>query len=94
MPEEIYNSLNIKPDKVLKSREVYNNIKDVINIKINREIFDKINIDPGGVILTSKEMIVILFRDISHLNQLILKTRLQGHLIVFNSILEVFKKDK
>ena len=46
LPEEIYNSLNIKPDKVLKSRDyllVYNNIKDVINIKINREIFDKIN---------------------------------------------------
>ena len=33
---------------------VYNNIEDVINIKIDRKIFDKINIDPGGVILTSK----------------------------------------
>ena len=57
LPKEIYNSLNIKPDKVLKSRDyllVYNNIEDVINIKIDREIFDKINIDPGGVILTSK----------------------------------------
>tara|TARA_A200000113_G_C8757965_1_gene320103 strand:+ start:54 stop:839 length:786 start_codon:yes stop_codon:yes gene_type:complete len=57
LPKEIYNSLNIKPDKVLKSRDyllVYNNIQDVINIKIDREIFDKINIDPGGVILTSK----------------------------------------
>ena len=57
LPKEIYNSLNIKPDKVLKSRDyllVYNNIADVINIKIDREIFDKINIDPGGVILTSK----------------------------------------
>ncbi len=56
LPKEIYNSLNIKPDKVLKSRDyvlVYNNIEDVINIKIDREIFDKINIDPGGVILTS-----------------------------------------
>lgn len=57
LPKEIYNSLNIKPDKVLKSRDyllVYDNIEDVINIKIDREIFDKINIDPGGVILTSK----------------------------------------
>ena len=56
LPEEIYNSLSIKPEKVLKSRDfvlVYNNIEDVINIKIDREIFDKINIDPGGVILTS-----------------------------------------
>ena len=57
LPEEIYNSLSIKPDIVLKSRDyvlVYNNIDDVIDIKINRNIFDKINIDPGGVILTSK----------------------------------------
>lgn len=56
LPKEIYNSLNIKPDKVLKSRDyvlVYNNIEDIINIKIDRKIFDKINIDPGGVILTS-----------------------------------------
>ena len=44
----IYNSLNVKPDKVLKSRDyllVYNNIEDIINIKIDRKIFDKINID-------------------------------------------------
>ena len=56
LPEEIYNSLSIKPDKVLKSRDyvlVYNNIDDVIDIKINRNIFDKINIDPGGFILTN-----------------------------------------
>ena len=56
LPKEIYNSLNVKPDKVLKSRDyllVYNNIEDIINIKIDRKIFDKINIDPGGVILTS-----------------------------------------
>ncbi|MEC7876865.1 MAG: PhzF family phenazine biosynthesis protein [Bacteroidota bacterium] len=56
LPEEIYNSLSKKPDKVLKSRDyvlVYNNIEDIINIKIDRKIFDKINIDPGGVILTS-----------------------------------------
>ena len=54
--KEIYNSLNVKPEKVLKSRDyvlVYNNIEDIINIKIDRKIFDKINIDPGGVILTS-----------------------------------------
>ena len=57
LPKEIYNSLSIKPDKVFKSRDyvlVFNKIDDIIDIKINRNIFDKINIDPGGVILTSK----------------------------------------
>jgi predicted PhzF superfamily epimerase YddE/YHI9 len=33
---------------------VYNNIDDIINIKINRNVFNNINIDPGGVVLTSK----------------------------------------
>ena len=27
---------------------------DIKNIKINRELFDKVNIDPGGVVLTAK----------------------------------------
>ena len=33
---------------------VYENQKEVENIVINREIFDQININPGGVIITSK----------------------------------------
>ena len=53
LPEEIYNSLNIKPDKVLKSRDyvlVYNNIEDIINIKIDRDIFLKSLAHVQGVV--------------------------------------------
>ena len=47
LPEEIYNSLSIKPDKVLKSRDyvlVNNNIDDVIDIKINRNMATRLTI--------------------------------------------------
>ena len=57
LPKDIHNSLSVKPDKIFKSRDyilVYNNIDDIINIKINRNVFNNINIDPGGVVLTSK----------------------------------------
>ena len=33
---------------------IYNNEHEVENIKINKQIFDQINLDPGGVIVTSK----------------------------------------
>jgi PhzF family phenazine biosynthesis protein len=57
LPNEIKNALNIQPKEILKSRDyllVYENQKEVENIIINREIFDTININPGGVIITSK----------------------------------------
>jgi PhzF family phenazine biosynthesis protein len=52
----IENSLNIKPKEVLKARDyvlVYENETEVRNIKIDRHLFDQINLDPGGVIVTA-----------------------------------------
>ncbi|WGD35025.1 PhzF family phenazine biosynthesis protein [Olleya sp. YS] len=57
LPEAIKNSLNIQPKEVYKSRDyvlVYDTEQDIKNIKINRQLFDTINLDPGGVIVTAK----------------------------------------
>ncbi|WBV57621.1 PhzF family phenazine biosynthesis protein [Chryseobacterium daecheongense] len=57
LPDLISKSLNIQPKEVFKSRDyvlVYDNEDDIRNIKIDRQIFDKINLDPGGVIVTAK----------------------------------------
>jgi len=57
LPEIIKKSLNIQPTKIYKSRDyvlVYEKEEDIKNIKINRQLFDQINIDPGGVIVTAK----------------------------------------
>lgn len=56
LPKTIENSLNIKPKEVFKSRDyvlVYDNETEVRNIKIDRQFFDQINLDPGGVIVTA-----------------------------------------
>jgi PhzF family phenazine biosynthesis protein len=56
LPETIAESLNTKPKEVYKSRDyvlVYENETAVRNIKIDRMLFDKINLDPGGVIVTA-----------------------------------------
>lgn len=57
LPNFIKDSLNKQPKEVLKSRDyilVYENESDVRNIKIDKNIFDKENIDPGGVAITAK----------------------------------------
>lgn len=57
LPEIISQSLNIQPKEVLKSRDymlVYEHEDDIKNITIDRQLFDQINLDPGGVIVTSK----------------------------------------
>ena len=56
LPETISQSLNIQPKEVLKSRDyvlVYNSEEEIRNIVINRQVFDTINLDPGGVIVTA-----------------------------------------
>ena len=56
LPESIYNALSIKPRKVYKARDymlVYDDENDVVNIEIDRAEFDKINLDPGGVVVTA-----------------------------------------
>jgi PhzF family phenazine biosynthesis protein len=56
LPLNIYDSLNIKPIEVYKSRDyvlVYGSQADIKNIKIDRMLFDQINLDPGGVVVTA-----------------------------------------
>lgn len=57
LPQIISQSLSIQPKTVLKSRDyflVYESEEDIKKIKINRAIIDQINLDPGGIIITSK----------------------------------------
>jgi len=57
LPKNIEESLNIQPKEVLKSRDfvlVYETEAEVRDIKINRVLFDQVNLDPGGVIVTSR----------------------------------------
>ncbi|SEW05303.1 phenazine biosynthesis protein PhzF family [Chitinophaga sp. YR573] len=57
LPEIIKNALSKQPIAVLKSRDfvlVYEQEADIRNITINRQILDQINLDPGGVIITTK----------------------------------------
>lgn len=57
LPEEIRLSLNIQPKEVYKSRDyvlVYESEEQIKNIKIARQVFDQINLDPGGVVVTAK----------------------------------------
>lgn len=57
LPNFIKNALNKQPKEILKSRDyilVYENEDDVRNIKIDKNIFDQENIDPGGVVITAK----------------------------------------
>jgi len=56
LPEEIFDSLSIKPREVYKARDymlVYSSQEEIERIEINRSIFDEININPGGVIITA-----------------------------------------
>jgi PhzF family phenazine biosynthesis protein len=56
LPTTISKSLNIQPKEILKSRDfvlVYENETEVRNIEIDRQLFDQINLDPGGVIVTA-----------------------------------------
>ena len=56
LPKNIMDSLSYKPIEVLKSRDyvlVYENEDKIKNIKIDKELFDKKNLDPGGVVITS-----------------------------------------
>lgn len=57
LPEIIEKSLNIQPKFILKSRDyilVYETEEQVKEIVINRQFFDQINLDPGGVVVTAK----------------------------------------
>jgi PhzF family phenazine biosynthesis protein len=56
LPEIIARSLNIQPQEVLLARDyvlVYNSEQEVRDIRVDRQVFDQINLDPGGVIVTA-----------------------------------------
>ena len=53
----ISQALNLQPKEVLKARDyvlVYDTQQEIQQIKIDRQIFDQINLDPGGVVVTAK----------------------------------------
>ena len=57
LPEAIKESLSIQPIAVYKSRDyllLYEKESDIRNIEIDRQFFDQINLDRGGVIVSSK----------------------------------------
>tara|TARA_B110000003_G_scaffold121777_1_gene124188 strand:+ start:4859 stop:5647 length:789 start_codon:yes stop_codon:yes gene_type:complete len=57
LPKIIEKSLSIVPKEVFKSRDyilVYDSEKDIKNIQINRQLFDQINLNPGGVVVTAE----------------------------------------
>lgn len=56
LPDTISQSLNILPKEVFKARDyvlVYDSEEDIKNINIERSVFDLINLDPGGVVVTA-----------------------------------------
>ncbi len=56
LPEIIGRALNIQPKYVLKSRDyilVYETEQEIRDITIDRQLFDQINLDPGGVVVTA-----------------------------------------
>ncbi len=56
LPQNIYKALSMAPKEVYKSRDfllVYEDQSKIEKIKVNRKIFDLINMDPGGVIVTA-----------------------------------------
>lgn len=57
LPEFIAESFSIQPIETLKSRDyvlVFEKESDIKNIKIDRQLFDKMNMETGGVIVTAK----------------------------------------
>lgn len=57
LPPTIRESLSVQPTEVLLSRDyvlVYDAEEAIKTIKIDRQLFDQINLDPGGVVVTAK----------------------------------------
>ncbi len=57
LPEVISSALNIQPGEVLKSRDyvlIYESEQEILDIVIDRQLFDQINLDPGGLIVTAR----------------------------------------
>lgn len=56
LPGCIYNALNPKPLQVYKARDyvvVYDSVDSIRNIQIDLKLFNSMNMDPGGVVITA-----------------------------------------
>lgn len=56
LPPEICDSLSLRPREVLRARDyilVYDSEEQVRQIAVDRALFDRINLDPGGVAVTA-----------------------------------------
>ena len=56
LPQNIMDSLRYKPLEVSKARDyvlLYDSAEKVAAMSVDRELFDRLNIDPGGVIFTA-----------------------------------------
>ena len=57
LPKEIELALSIQPKEVFKSRDymlIYESQQQIEDLKIERDIFDQINLGHGGVVVTAK----------------------------------------
>ena len=57
LPQIIKEALSIQPVEVFLARDyllLYNTEEDILNLKVNAAILGQINLDPGGIIVTSK----------------------------------------
>ena len=57
LPEIISRAVNKQPKHVLKSRDyilVYDTEQEVSDMVIDRQVFDQINLDPGGLVVTAQ----------------------------------------
>lgn len=57
IPKIIKDSLSIQPKEVYKSRDymlIYNSEDEIVNLSVNANVLSQMNLDPGGIIVTSK----------------------------------------
>lgn len=57
LPANIRQSLSIQPKAVFKARDyvlLYDNEEEIRDLQIDRVLFDQLNLDPGGVIVTAQ----------------------------------------
>ncbi len=55
-PQNLIDAFDIKPTEILKSRDyvfVFDNEQQIKTLKPNLSLFDQINLDPGGVVVTA-----------------------------------------
>ena len=57
LPVIIQKGIDRQPKEILKARDyvlVFDKEEDIRNIKLDRQILDQINLDPGGIIITAR----------------------------------------